>query len=66
MDPIAKSAFLIAQAAILNARIATMQASNLERADVGMAPAYGEQQFTSVQMEFPHLEYNNALAWLRE
>jgi hypothetical protein len=66
MDQIARAAFIIAQAAIFNGRIAAMQAANLDRANRGMSPCYGEEEFLSVQVEFQHLEFNSALAYLRD
>jgi hypothetical protein len=43
-----KAAFVIAQAACAMAEIAGMQATNQQRAHVGMAPAYDEQHFQAV------------------
>ncbi|MCH7910952.1 MAG: hypothetical protein IIB38_15225 [Candidatus Hydrogenedentes bacterium] len=43
-----RAAFLIAQAAILNAEIAGMVAENMQREAVGASMAYGEDAFQEV------------------
>lgn len=66
MNQESKVAFVLARVAMLNARIAEMQAANACRANYGASPAYDDYAFASVQQEFCDLEYNNLLSYLRE
>jgi len=43
-----RAAFLIAQAACLNAEIAGMVAENMQRESLGLSMAYGEEEFQGV------------------
>lgn len=58
MDKEARVAFVIAQAAMLNAEIAAMNAANQMREMQGQAVAYGEEEFQGVLNKYSHLGYN--------
>ena len=45
-------AFVLAQVALLNCRIAGMQAENQHRAACGNSPTYAEAEFSAVESEF--------------
>ncbi len=61
-----KAAFIMAQAACLNAEIAGMVAENQWRAHRGESPAYSEQGFQQVLERYSILTWNGAIAFLRE
>ena len=66
MEPVERAAFLIAQAAMLNAEIARMQAENQHRMNCGNNIAYGDAEFRSVIAQYEStLGYNGALLFLR-
>ena len=56
-----KAAFINAQAALLNARVASMQSQNTERERNGCAHAYGEQQWDALLSEFEPILGHNAV-----
>jgi len=58
MTPEQKAAFVVAQAALLNARIAAMNAANANRAITGLSPAYDEGDFAKLESY-----YEGALGW---
>jgi hypothetical protein len=60
-----RAAFIVAQAAMLNARIAGMEAENRGREHRGEAPAYVQIAFEQVIGEFSVLDYNNCIAYLQ-
>lgn len=62
MTPEQQSAFIIAQAAMLNAEIATMQAENLHRASRGEATAYTEEVFQATTDKYSCLTHNAVLS----
>ena len=66
MNQEARIAFIISQAAMLNARIAMMQAANIERQENGHSISYGEEQFNIVISEFQCLEHNAVIEYLRQ
>jgi hypothetical protein len=67
MNQEARAAFIIAQAAMLNAEIAMMQAANQERQEQGKSIAYGEKQFHDTFTEYQYtIGYNSALEYLRD
>ena len=45
-------AFILAQTALLNCRLAGMQAENQQRAQLGHSMAYGDEHFAQVEREF--------------
>lgn len=45
-------AFVLAQVALLNCRVAGMQAANQHRLSVGSSIAYGDDEFAAVEREF--------------
>lgn len=55
------SAFAIAQAALLNCRVAGMVAANQERMSNGQALAYGQDAFYEVETEFGRIIGSNEL-----
>ena len=59
-----RCAYVIAQAAMLNARIAGMQAENQARNSAGLAPAYDEKTFVEVAEE-SGLGHNDVITYLR-
>ena len=64
MTPEQRAAFVMGQAALLNAKIAAMQAANAERERSGLAQAYSEKQFDDVITEFEAvLGYNAAISY---
>lgn len=65
MNENARAAFIMAQAALLNARIEGLKATNEYRARRGESQAYDESAFTEIEREFSCLEYNNCLSFLR-
>ncbi len=67
MDMQARSAFIIAQAAALNAEVEMMKAANLERLDQGKSLAYGEKEFYDLlYVNYSSLLYNNVISYLRD
>jgi len=54
------AAFVMAQAALLNCRVAGMQAENTHRMNCGNAIAYGEDAFIAVEREFGGVIGHNA------
>lgn len=58
------AAFINAQTALLNARIAGMTAENMQRAAVGNSMAYDEEYFASVVREFEGVLGFNAVITL--
>ncbi len=53
------AAFIAAQAAILNCRVEALKAENQYRMACGHSPAYGEEAFRSVEVDFdPVISYN--------
>lgn len=64
MDPQARAAFVIAQAACAQAEIAAMQAENTEREQRGLSPAYGYGQFMAVQDRYL-IGHNAVIEYLR-
>lgn len=61
MTPEQKAAFVVAQAALLNTRVAGMEAENQQRQYRGLAPAYGEDAFISLEREFESTLGHNAV-----
>ncbi len=60
-----KTAFIIARASMLRARIEAMVAANEDyRVRTGSGVAYGEDQFQSVINDFPDLEYDALMGYL--
>jgi len=55
------AAYIMAQASMLNARIAMMKAANTERERAGMAPAYGEEAFSSLIEEYDTVLSHNSV-----
>ena len=53
-------AFVNAQTALLNARIAGMTAENMQRAALGNSMAYDEEYFVAVAREFESVLGHNA------
>lgn len=67
MTPEQAAAFIVAQAAMLNARIAGMVAENMQRAALGHSMAYGADEFFAVEREFDnYLGYNAVVALFHE
>lgn len=64
MDSTARAAFIVAQAAMLNAEIAGMIADNEWRQDSGLSIAYGQEQFSQMINNFPELQRDNLLKFL--
>lgn len=64
MDPIQKAAFVIGQAAELNARIAGMVAENKQREHLGQSMAFTQEHFESVIREYD-LGYNGLLTFFQ-
>jgi hypothetical protein len=59
-------AFVIAQTALLNCRVAGMQAENAHRMACGNSVAYGEEHFSAVEREFElRIGYNEILEMSR-
>ena len=58
------AAYVMAQAALLNARIAGMAAENMQRAHLGQSMAYGEDAFAAVAREYQSVLGHNAVLWL--
>ena len=54
-------AFVLAQTALLNCRVAGMQAENQHRAACGNSVAYGADEFFAVEREFDALIGCNAI-----
>ena len=66
MEPVERAAFLIAQAAMLNAEVARMQAENQHRMNCGNSIAYADAEFQAVIGSYEStLGYNGALLFLR-
>lgn len=54
--------FVLAQVALLNCRVAGMQAANQHRLSCGDSVAYGEDEFAAVEREFAAMiGYNEIL-----
>lgn len=58
------NAFATAQAALLNCRVAGMQAENQQRLSLGYSVAYGHDAFSKVDDEFQALIGSNELLLL--
>lgn len=54
-------AFIQAQTALLNCRVAAMQAENEHRTSCGNSIAYGYDEFTAVEKEFESSLWYNAI-----
>jgi hypothetical protein len=67
MNETARAAFIISQSVLLSARIAAMQAANLDyAARTGSGVAYDETGFNAVIREFDTtLAWNSCIAYLR-
>lgn len=65
MDKESRVAFINAQVACALADIAGMQAANAQRAIEGLSPAYGEQDFNSVQHNYM-IGHNTVIEYLRD
>ena len=63
-EEIKRAAIIIAEAAILGATIAQMQAANAARERVGYAAAYGEEAFAAEIRAHPLLEHGNAARFM--
>lgn len=61
MTPEQRAAYIIAQAALLNAQIACMQAANQLRIHPEKALAYSEEAFASLCKEYELILGHNAL-----
>ena len=61
MTPEQKAAFVVAQAALFNARVAGMVAENQYRTSRGLMVAYGEDAFASLEREFSAVLGHNAV-----
>lgn len=61
MTPNQAAAFVIAQAAMMNARIAGMVAENQCRERRGDSPAFGEAEFAAVEQEYGGTLGHNAV-----
>jgi len=59
-----KAAFVLAQIALMNCRVAGMQAENAKRAVSGESPAYDEAAFARLEMEYDGVLGHNAVLWL--
>lgn len=67
MDEQAKAAFILSQVAMMNARIAGMQAENNQRIHLQQAMAYIEADFAAVEREYATtLGYNAVLLYFRD
>ena len=67
MNEESRAAFIVAQAAMLNCRVAGMVAENMQRAAIGASMAYVEDAFAALAQEFDGLlGYNAAFAFLRD
>jgi hypothetical protein len=67
MDQNAKTAFIIAQTAMMNAEMQLMIAENEERKRNGQALAYGENQWAALINKWePILGYNALISYLRD
>lgn len=66
MTPEQKAAFIMGQAAMLNAILAGMLSENQMRLHRGEAPAYTEEAFQRVIAEYSILSWNGALEYLRD
>ena len=66
MTPEQKAAYIVAQAALLNAEIEAMKAANLERVHRGEAMAYSEYAFLDIINEYSILDHNNIMQYLRD
>jgi len=61
-----KAAFILGQVALMNCRLAGMQAENAKRAVSGASPAYDEAAFARLDMEFVGvLGYNAMISFFR-
>lgn len=61
------AAYVIGQAALLNAEVARMQAENSHRLDCGHSIAYGDEQFAEVIARFePALSHNAVFTMVNE
>jgi hypothetical protein len=67
MTPNQGAAYIMAQAALLNAKIASMEAANMARYHTGERVAYDEKAFADVEQEFGDiLGHNPVLAIFEE
>lgn len=66
MTPEQKAAFVNAQVAVFNARVAGMIAENAQRVHIGQSLAYGEGDFTAIEREYDALLSNNLLDFFRD
>lgn len=61
-----KAAFIIAQAALLNAEVAMYQAANKHRELCGNSIAYGEEEFTTLITRYEAvLGHNEVISFFR-
>ena len=65
MTPEQKAAFVIAQAACMNAELEAMKAANIDRLERGYSTAYGEDEFLSIPAKYG-LEHNTVVAFFQE
>ncbi len=65
MTPEERAAFIIAQAACLNAEVAGMLAENQHRMNCGNSIAYGEEAFQDV-IDKSVCNHNAAISFLRD
>jgi hypothetical protein len=63
-DEIKRAAIIMAEAALLGANIAMMQAANAVRARADYSPAYGENDFAAEIRSHPLLEPGNAARFM--
>ena len=64
MNEEARAAFIVAQAACANARIAGMVAENQHRLSLGQSIAYDEAAFTAIETEYM-IGHNAVIEYLR-
>ena len=60
------AAYVMAQAALLNAEIAGMQAENEFRTQIGKTIAYGDESFTDLRLRYKPVIGHNAVLDLYE
>jgi len=58
------AAYVMAQAALMNCRVAGMVAENMQRAALGHSMAYGTDEFFAVEREFDAVIGHNAVCTL--
>jgi len=61
MTPEQKAAYVMAQAALLNAKVASMQAENAVREQLGYAEAYGVKEWEDVLEKAQRVIGHNAI-----